>query len=466
MSGALHALASASAMGSDTSQGNGSPTIRSKPQPIDTKLPVRSNNRVISPESKASDGSYDEADDSDISPTSGRFSTEEKQKLFSLIKNDNELLRAFLHQLTKRKWGGKSWMNEIAKRFNELVKNKRKHDAVRHHLKLRKNRSGPGKREEDCLMYLLRHSTSCLKKDTCSKCFQLHRLRVKLGYASCGFSECKFCDTKQPFVLDDFDAKELLNRIGKSTGTNIDAVASCFSDSPRSLGSALSPRSDTSSTAAALNNQQNQLRDTITSSSPTAASPPTTQSTLPIGNNNFQSPGNNFALVAGLLRQQMQCQQDNLNKVWAMSLGQSPQSPQSPQSIFSFSNLLASASPTNAGDSPLTPRLSPLGVDAKTMKNVLDVTSCFSPQNLEQQQQQQQKFLFPALTSPQTPMGAFFNFANPVIPSAQTSFLFSPTAAVTPMNKVDINGLSKVPILDARTPSSIQGATTKKPRLS
>uniref|UniRef100_A0A7S2WFG1 Uncharacterized protein n=1 Tax=Mucochytrium quahogii TaxID=96639 RepID=A0A7S2WFG1_9STRA len=144
------------------------------------------------------------------SPTSGRFTEEEKQKLFSLITDDPDLLRAFLHQLTKRKWGGKSWMNEIAKRFNALVKNKRKHDAVRHHLKLRKNRNGSGCEDEDCIISLLRHTISCFKKETCSKCFQLHRLRVKMGFASCGLKHCSFCDSSKPHVLSPYDPRELL----------------------------------------------------------------------------------------------------------------------------------------------------------------------------------------------------------------------------------------------------------------
>eukprot|EP00512_Aurantiochytrium_limacinum_P002852 CAMPEP_0171497576 /NCGR_PEP_ID=MMETSP0958-20121227/7352_1 /TAXON_ID=87120 /ORGANISM="Aurantiochytrium limacinum, Strain ATCCMYA-1381" /LENGTH=553 /DNA_ID=CAMNT_0012031841 /DNA_START=340 /DNA_END=2001 /DNA_ORIENTATION=- len=144
---------------------------------------------------------------------SGRFSEEEKTILFNLILKDPDLFRAFVHQLTKRKWGGRSWMNEIAKRFNQLVPHQRKHDAVRHHLKLRKARSPGTGSDEDIIESLLEHSLDCVKSDTCSKCLSLHRVRVRLGYASCGWPSCEYCDTSKPHVLHAFNARALLREI-------------------------------------------------------------------------------------------------------------------------------------------------------------------------------------------------------------------------------------------------------------
>ncbi|GBG29224.1 Hypothetical Protein FCC1311_054462 [Hondaea fermentalgiana] len=149
---------------------------------------------------------------------SGRFSEEEKNTLFGLILKDPDLFRAFVHQLTKRKWGGRSWMNEIAKRFNQLVPYQRKHDAVRHHLKLRKARSPGTGSDEDIIESLLEHSLDCHKSDTCSKCLSLHRVRVRLGFASCGWPDCEHCDNSKPHVLRPFDARTLLRQIRAQGG--------------------------------------------------------------------------------------------------------------------------------------------------------------------------------------------------------------------------------------------------------
>ena len=149
-------------------------------------------------------------------PASGRFSESEKQILFSMIKQDADLFRAFVHQLTKGKWDGKSWMNEISKRFNELVPEKRKSDAIRHHMKLRRQKDCLDEKDDkQILISLVRHSMQCGRPDQCARCFQLHRFRVKLGYASCGLTACKFCDATKPYVLNPFDPFALLGQLAR-----------------------------------------------------------------------------------------------------------------------------------------------------------------------------------------------------------------------------------------------------------
>mmetsp|Transcript_19283 Transcript_19283/g.37806 ORF Transcript_19283/g.37806 Transcript_19283/m.37806 type:complete len:514 (-) Transcript_19283:321-1862(-) len=147
----------------------------------------------------------------------GRFSQSERRLLFGIIREDPELLRSFLHQLKRRIWDGKSWMHEIGTRFNKRAKRKRSHDAVRHHLKLRRpqptdNRVILSADEQELadFLHLLEHSSTCSRRDACARCLQLSRLRVRRGLARCGYPGCDKCDPSLPHVLDDFDVRGLL----------------------------------------------------------------------------------------------------------------------------------------------------------------------------------------------------------------------------------------------------------------
>ncbi|GBG25640.1 Hypothetical Protein FCC1311_018592 [Hondaea fermentalgiana] len=147
----------------------------------------------------------------------GRFSQSERRLLFSIIREDPELLRSFLHQLKRRIWDGKSWMHEIGTRFNKRAKKKRSHDAVRHHLKLRRpqptdSRAVVSAEEQEVtdFLHLLEHSSTCSRRDACARCLQLSRLRVRRGLARCGYPGCDKCDPTLPHVLEDFDVRALL----------------------------------------------------------------------------------------------------------------------------------------------------------------------------------------------------------------------------------------------------------------
>jgi len=147
----------------------------------------------------------------------GRFSKKEKRILFNLIRADGELLSSFLHQLKRRNWNGKSWMYEIGNRFNEVAVRKRSHDAIRHHLKLRRSVDKISINQETLdMITLLKHTMICSKPDACTRCLQLDRLRVKKGLACCGAEDCKECNKESPHVLQPFDVQTLLLSIESS----------------------------------------------------------------------------------------------------------------------------------------------------------------------------------------------------------------------------------------------------------
>ncbi|CAK9111917.1 Uncharacterized protein SCF082_LOCUS51908 [Durusdinium trenchii] len=142
----------------------------------------------------------------------GRFSNEEKKILFDLIREDPRLFHEFLHQTKARTYGKKGWMYEIGVRFNQRSPNKRKLDAVRHHLLLRSaNRKHHGL-EQDAkeLLGLAKHALECPTRAVCTRCILLDRYRVQHGLAWCGLHNCITCDASLPHVSKDFDAKQLL----------------------------------------------------------------------------------------------------------------------------------------------------------------------------------------------------------------------------------------------------------------
>ncbi len=172
----------------------------------------------------------------------GRFSTAEKSLLFSVIWQDRELLRFFLHRLKSRAFAGKSWMCEVGRRFNELSGgSQRTQEAVRHHLKLRWASKAELEEEQDedkVFDLLLRHAVVCTRPVACTRCLQLARLRVKRGLASCGAARCTMCHPGLPDVLEPFDAVNLLIQVtlGKTTsGSSNSAPGSPMQASPQSL---------------------------------------------------------------------------------------------------------------------------------------------------------------------------------------------------------------------------------------
>jgi len=156
----------------------------------------------------------------------GRFSQEEKKILVSLILDDPHVLSAFCHQQRKQNIQGKSFMHLITDRFNEKTSKFRSHDAVRHHLKLRRSNLSSatkkqqgmvsGSRDVRMLEKLLEHRWICTNQDSCTRCLQMHRLRVQRRLASCGYENCFSCDKRLPAVKDRFNPKELLAEIRKS----------------------------------------------------------------------------------------------------------------------------------------------------------------------------------------------------------------------------------------------------------
>jgi len=153
----------------------------------------------------------------------GRFSPDERKILVSLIWDDAEVLSAFCHQQRKQNIRGKSFMHLITDRFNQRTNQKRSHDAVRHHLKLRRSNLGPlmnkGQnvsptlRDFRMLEKLLEHRWVCSSHNACTRCLQMHRLRVQRGLACCDFAPCQSCDKSLPSVRDPFDAREVLLEI-------------------------------------------------------------------------------------------------------------------------------------------------------------------------------------------------------------------------------------------------------------
>lgn len=146
--------------------------------------------------------------------SSARFSCNEQAVLVGVIKADPELLRSFLHQARTRPYDKRSWMHEIATRFNQKSQTKRTLDAVRHHFMLRKSKSSG-------ISGLIWHAIQCKRREECSKCLLLDRFRVESGLATCGVKECITCaqtDKSLPAAALPFNAQELLSQI-QSSGT-------------------------------------------------------------------------------------------------------------------------------------------------------------------------------------------------------------------------------------------------------
>jgi len=210
-----------------------------------------------------SDDNSDTADANSKKPrrSGRRFSIDERKLLFTIIKEDALLTHAFLHQVTKRIWDGKSWMHEIGKRFNNRAAEKRSNEAVRHHLKLRRKvrvngqRVPPLEQEDIDFRNLLDHCCNCIRQDECARCLQLCRLRVKRQLAKCGYEECTSCDPKLPNVFDSgFEPRNLLNSRKAVSQKPDKAVNVGCRISTRSQPPSVTASSSSSSSSSALEN--------------------------------------------------------------------------------------------------------------------------------------------------------------------------------------------------------------------
>ncbi|GBG33243.1 Hypothetical Protein FCC1311_094672 [Hondaea fermentalgiana] len=173
-----------------------------------------------------SDSGSDTSNEGGSDSSKGRFSDVEKAILFDIIRQDGRILHEFLHQTKARTHGGKGWMHEIGDRFNQRAPNKRRLDAVRHHLLLRKSSSGL-QDEFSQVHHLLNHAVYCGRRDTCTKCLLLDRYRVQQGLARCGLPKCIACDESLPHVNDVYDAEALRLQISTRLAAR--------RDSPRAL---------------------------------------------------------------------------------------------------------------------------------------------------------------------------------------------------------------------------------------
>jgi len=135
---------------------------------------------------------------------SGRFGDEEQAILVDVIRGDDELRRSFLHKIRSRQYEKKSWMHEIATRFNMRSSSKRSLDAVRHHFMQRR----AGRDSKSALVW---HAMRCRRRESCTKCLLLDRIRVESGLASCGVAQCRICDKSRPDVFKPFSPHKLLN---------------------------------------------------------------------------------------------------------------------------------------------------------------------------------------------------------------------------------------------------------------
>ncbi|CAK8998406.1 Myb_DNA-bind_5 domain-containing protein [Durusdinium trenchii] len=133
-----------------------------------------------------------------VSQSKGRFLKSEKKILFNLIREDPGLFHAFLHQRKERMYGTKSWMHEIAQRYNRLATDKRSLEAIRHHLMFRK--TSATRSDKNSERVLLEHAKQCDQSDTCTKCLIFQRSCVQSGVARCGYVECTECDKVLPHV--------------------------------------------------------------------------------------------------------------------------------------------------------------------------------------------------------------------------------------------------------------------------
>mmetsp|Transcript_12021 Transcript_12021/g.23528 ORF Transcript_12021/g.23528 Transcript_12021/m.23528 type:complete len:690 (-) Transcript_12021:654-2723(-) len=161
-------------------------------------------------------------DNAKVAVVKGRFSDEEKRKLFRLIREDEGLFHSFLHQRKERMYGTKSWMHEITRRYNELIDNKRSLEAVRHHLMFRRIPAQPGGKQGTDQM-LEEHAGSCESPGTCTKCLIFQRVCVQNGIARCGYVECTDCKPELPHVdhfvvLNPEDAPKRMQRQGGHGG--------------------------------------------------------------------------------------------------------------------------------------------------------------------------------------------------------------------------------------------------------
>ena len=160
----------------------------------------------------------------------GRFTKEERRVLVQVITGDAAMLSGYCHlarwRPVKRGTGDKnqprSIMFTIAERFNEVAREPRQLDAVRHHLKFRRGtRSANGVTHGKTLEKLIEHHQGCFAQESCTRCLQLHRMRVQRGLARCAEDEgaCAVCAAAArgvaslPFVLDSFDCPALLKEV-------------------------------------------------------------------------------------------------------------------------------------------------------------------------------------------------------------------------------------------------------------
>jgi hypothetical protein len=138
-----------------------------------------------------------------------RFSAEERQILVEVVVSDQSVLSGFCHMQRRPGGAKRSIIHEIAARFNAVAPAARSYDVVRDHLKIR---GGEGDsalaRDARILEKLLGHPCS---KVSCTRCLQLHRMRVQRGLARCGMDDCPECPSQSlPLVLAPFDAGSLL----------------------------------------------------------------------------------------------------------------------------------------------------------------------------------------------------------------------------------------------------------------
>jgi hypothetical protein len=133
----------------------------------------------------------------------GRFSLEEKKQLFTLIRDDACIFSAFLHQRKERMFGTKSWMHEIANRFNQIITGKKRSlEAIRHHLMFRKTETSSGNAGlsiaaelDKTSLELQEHFKLCHYKGTCTKCLIFQRVCVQQGAYKCGYAACNICNS-------------------------------------------------------------------------------------------------------------------------------------------------------------------------------------------------------------------------------------------------------------------------------
>jgi hypothetical protein len=160
----------------------------------------------------------------------GRFTKEERRVLVQVVTGDAAMLSGYCHlhrwrpvkRSTSAKDQPRSVMFTIAERFNEVARKPRQLDALRHHLKFRRGeRSANGVTHGKTLEKLIEHRRTCSAQESCTRCLQLHRMRVQRGLARCAEDEggCAVCaaaapgGASLPFVLDSIDCRALLKEV-------------------------------------------------------------------------------------------------------------------------------------------------------------------------------------------------------------------------------------------------------------